>query len=66
MKGRTTVIVAHHYDAFIDQIDRCYTLEDGCLREADASTLRDTERIKSLSTDEVTCMPCVDLSGVRG
>jgi len=38
MKDRTTIIIAHHATAFIEQVDRVFTLEDGRLRVGPAHT----------------------------
>ncbi len=31
LKDRTTIIISHHASAFIEHVDRIFTLEDGCL-----------------------------------
>jgi ABC-type multidrug transport system fused ATPase/permease subunit len=48
MKGRTTIIVAHHSTAFLDRVDRSYILEDGRLVEVPVEEIRNRERIEAL------------------
>lgn len=33
MKNRTTIIIAHHADAFIERVNRIFVLDHGCLTE---------------------------------
>jgi ABC-type bacteriocin/lantibiotic exporter with double-glycine peptidase domain len=54
MKDRTTIIIAHHPTAFVERVSRCFSLEDGRLKEISTALAVSTEfkqppMIKSLN-----------------
>jgi ABC-type bacteriocin/lantibiotic exporter with double-glycine peptidase domain len=40
MRNRTTIIISHHSTSFIHEVDRCYVLEGGRVREAQAESFK--------------------------